>query len=130
MRFVDDSCILQDRTWRMPIGACRQRNGVYFLREAPLKIQSNAVRTTELQHKRMGHPSSEVMSLFGKELDFSDYIGSKNTMCDVCYRAKQTRTQFHANDNKANDQFEIFHCDIWGSYRVPSSCGAYIFNVG
>ena len=63
----------------MPIGTGRQRDGVYFLGEAPVKVQSNAVRTSELWHKRMGHPSSEVMSMFAKDLDFLDYVSNKNT---------------------------------------------------
>ena len=72
--FFDDSCILKESILRMPIGVDRQRDGFYLLGEAPLKIQSNVVRTSELWHKRMGHPSSAVMSLFAKEFDFSNYV--------------------------------------------------------
>ena len=107
--FFDDSCILQDRISKKPIGVGRQRDGVYFYDEAPLKIQSHAVKTSDLWRKRMGHPSNEVMSLFAKELDFPDYVRSKNKMCDACYRAKQTRMQFHVSDNNANDLFEVVH---------------------
>jgi len=43
------------------------------------------------------------------------------------FRAKQTQNQFDISESKADDIFEIIHCDIWGSYRVPSFCGAHYF---
>ena len=76
----------------MPIGAGRQRDGVYYYGEAPLKIQSSVVKTSKLWHKRMEHPYSEVMSYYAKELGFLYCTGEKNNVCDVCYRAKQTRS--------------------------------------
>ena len=41
----------------MLIGAGKQKDGVYYYEKTPLKIQTNAVRTSELWHNRMGHPS-------------------------------------------------------------------------
>jgi len=51
----------------------------------------------------------------------------KINACDVCHRAKETRLQFHASEDKAKDLFETVHCDIWGPYQVPSSCEAHYF---
>ena len=51
----------------------------------------------------------------------------KFDVCDVCYRAKQTRNRFPISDNKASELFELIHCDIWGPYRVKTSCGASYF---
>lgn len=85
--FFNDSYVLQDRASRMPIGVGGQRDGVYFYGKASLKIQSNAVRMSELWHQRLRHPSSEVMPSFAKELGFLNYARSKNSMCDVCYHA-------------------------------------------
>jgi len=56
--------------------------------------------------------------------------GNGNNMvdiCDVCPRAKQTRNKFHVSESNASDLFEIIHCDIWGSYKIPSFCGAHYF---
>ena len=50
-------------------------------------------------------------------------------MGDVCYRTKQSRLQFHVSHNKAKDLFEIMHYDVWGLYRVPSSCRAHYFLI-
>ena len=47
--------------------------------------------------------------------------------CDVCFRAKQTREVFPDSINKSVDCFSLIHVDVWGPYRVPSSCGAVYF---
>ena len=101
--FFDDCCILQDRTSRMPIGVGEQKDGFYYYEKTPLKIYSNVVRASELWHKPMGHPSSEIMSFFAKELGFSNYDKKNSDVCDVCFRAKQARSCFHISKNKANN---------------------------
>jgi len=47
--------------------------------------------------------------------------------CDVCFHAKQTRTQFVTSESHAKDLFDLIHCNIWGAYKVPSFCGAQYF---
>ena len=31
------------------------------------------------------------------------------------------------SEHKANSAFELVHCDLWGPYRTPSTCGAFYF---
>ena len=73
----------------------------------------------------MGHPSTEVMKIFAKHLDFS--VNENNDTCDTCFRAKKTGKKFYVSENKAEKLFEVIHCDIWGPYRVLSSYGAHYF---
>ena len=87
----------------MPIGEDEQGNGVYYYGEAPFKNQSNAVKARDLWHERMGHPFEEVMKMFAKKLDFS--VSENNDVYDACFRAKQTRMQFHLSENKAEELF-------------------------
>ncbi|CAH9056431.1 unnamed protein product [Cuscuta europaea] len=42
-------------------------------------------------------------------------------------RGKQTRDGFVTSSARAVELFELIHCDIWGPYRVVSSCGARYF---
>lgn len=51
----------------------------------------------------------------------------KNKACDVCFRAKQTRDVFPLSTHTATSSFGLIHCDLWGPYRTPSSCGASYF---
>ena len=45
----------------------------------------------------------------------------------MCMRAKHPRDRFPLSDNKASRIFEKIHCDLWGSYRHVSLCGARYF---
>jgi len=75
-------------------------------------------------HYRLGHPSSDIMSIFFKHLSNSIY---QDSLYDVCFRAKQTRNSLPLSHNKAQDLFEIVYCDIWGPYWVSTSCGTRYF---
>lgn len=76
-------------------------------------------------HRRMGLPSSKVVELLpiiGERKNKGDLVS-----CDVCFRTKQTRDVFVSSSNKAENCFDLIHCDLWGSYRVPASFGARYF---
>lgn len=34
---------------------------------------------------------------------------------------------FYESSNKSKECFSLIHCDVWGPYRVASSCGAVYF---
>jgi len=125
--FTHKLCVIQDRFVRTPIGVGEQRRGIYYFKEIqPGQVKVNRLATCNLWHRRLGHPSKQVMSLFSSGHGFSDKKFS-NESCDVCFRAKQTRLSFPLSDNKAINCFDLIHCDIWGAYRVQSFCGAHYF---
>ena len=109
------------------LGVGRLRGGVYcFDKFSPSTAQVNAVGSHNLWHGRLGHPSDQVFSLLSKDINISGSIENNvEGPCDICFRAKQTRTQFVASESHA--LFQLIHCDIWGAYRVPSLCGAQYF---
>ncbi|KAH7510943.1 hypothetical protein FEM48_ZijujUnG0062300 [Ziziphus jujuba var. spinosa] len=72
----------------------------------------------------MGHPSEKVVKLLPP---VSNLKGSLNKACEICFRAKHPRDKFPLSDNKATRIFEKIHCDLWGSYKHVSSCGARYF---
>ncbi|CAH9079545.1 unnamed protein product [Cuscuta epithymum] len=78
----------------------------------------------ELWHQRLGHPSSQVIE---KLAPVSGLKHTRGLPCDVCFRAKQTRDSFPTSLNKTHEPFELVHCDLWGPYNTPSSCGARHF---
>ncbi|CAH9109373.1 unnamed protein product [Cuscuta epithymum] len=82
--------------------------------------------TRELWHSRLGHPSTRVLSsVVG--LNKSLFKIDMNKTCDACMRGKKTRDVFDINNSRAVEAFELIHCDVWGPYRVPSTCGARYF---
>nr|AAD19784.1 putative retroelement pol polyprotein [Arabidopsis thaliana] len=125
--FTDTLCFLQDRSSKTLIGSGEERGGVYYLTDVtPAKIHTANVDSDQaLWHQRLGHPSFSVLSslpLFSKT---SSTVTSHS--CDVCFRAKQTREVFPESINKTEECFSLIHCDVWGPYRVPASCGAVYF---
>ena len=82
-------------------------------REHRRKNIVNAARISNLWHRRLGHPGSEAMSTLSNVLGFSNNSQQKLEVHDICFRAKQARTQFRASENKADNIFELVHCDIW-----------------
>jgi len=50
-----------------------------------------------------------------------------NNTCEVCFRAKQTRKKFPLSEHEVSSAFESVHCDLWGPYKTPSTCGAFYF---
>lgn len=84
------------------------------------------MKSMDLWHKRLGHPSLKVTQLVsGVSNCKSDSVVNK--ACDVCFRANQTREKFPLSEHKASGVFELIHCDLWGPYKTPSTCGAFYF---
>jgi len=54
---------------------------------------------------------------------------NKVEVCEVCYRAKQTRNRFPISRNIAKCVFGLIHCNVWGPYRESSSCGGHYFRT-
>lgn len=129
MIFTNEICVIQDYISRNLIGAGELRGGVYcFKKSTNVKVQANPVAFLVLWHSRLGHPSSQVLSMLPKGLGVStSYSNDKENPCDVCLCEKQTRNQFNVSESNASNLFEIIHCDIWGSYRIPLFFGAHYF---
>ncbi|KAA8515038.1 hypothetical protein F0562_018176 [Nyssa sinensis] len=126
IQITNKICAIQDRNSRKLIGAGERREGLYFLKgvASAHTCKMKGVASFELWHMRMGHPSSKVVELIPKVNDLGRNI---NKACDVCFRAKQTREIFLSSDNRAKECFDLIHCDLWGAYRVPASCGVIYF---
>lgn len=77
-------------------------------------------------HRRFVHPSFGVLGFLPFMFSVKD-IPDKFGGCNICFKSKQTREMFNESSNKATSSFDLVHCDLWGPYRVPSSCGAFIF---
>lgn len=121
-------CVIQDRTSRMLIGAGEQHGGLYYYYGSIMATahQATCRSSLDLWHKRLGHPSTKVLNkLPHLSSNVSTFTESK--VCDVCVRAKHSRTKFPISTNKALHSFDLAHCDLWGPYRASSSCGARYF---
>ncbi|GAU34891.1 hypothetical protein TSUD_144220 [Trifolium subterraneum] len=121
------SNVLYDRTSRMLIGLGKRTDGLYYFRgirhAKVLKVDAGI--SLDLWHKRMGHPSLRITELVSNISSKNNNYGNK--ACDVCQRVEQTRDSFPLSNHKVFNAFDLVHCDLWGPYKTPSSCGAYYF---
>ena len=100
IQLTEKFCVIQYRSTRKVIGAGEQHEGLYFLKGAASvhAFKMNGAASFKLWHRRMGHPSSKVLGLI---LEVVCNNKNENKVCDVCFRAKQTREMFSSSENKA-----------------------------
>ena len=122
--FTNQHYVIQDLTSRSPIGVGELKRGVYcFKDKTATAIQVNRVSSYELWHQCLGHPSRQALSKLFSGISKSS-SSHKADLCNVCVRAKQTRSSFQTSDNIALNKFDLIHIDIWGAYRVKAFCVA------
>ncbi|KAL2903852.1 Retrovirus-related Pol polyprotein from transposon TNT 1-94 [Bienertia sinuspersici] len=127
VRFNDSLCAIQDQLSGSLIGAGERRDGLYFFRRIPtVCAMTTSESEFELWHKRLGHPSDRVVKLV-PAIKSSTSTKHLNKSCSIRPQAKQKRDVFPTSDNKASCIFELIHCDLWGSYKNPSTSGAHYF---
>ena len=128
VQFADHFLIIQDRITRMVTGAAKRELGAFRLRsmESAAAAITDDEESYKLWHKRMGHPAAKVVCSLP---DVSSSVSSVflNKACDVCLRAKQTRSCFPVSINKTLKVFDMIHTDLWGPYITESFTGARYF---
>ncbi|GJW44252.1 retrovirus-related pol polyprotein from transposon TNT 1-94 [Tanacetum coccineum] len=87
-----------DFTSRMVIGAGERKDGgLFYFREVPTTQVFKTTTTTsipfDIWHKRLGHPSLEVLKLL-PQVNQNKKDRELSQSCDVCHRAKQSREKF------------------------------------
>lgn len=126
--FTEDLCVLQDRTSKDADWSSEECGGVYVFRgifsAQAHKAASSSGR--DLWYRRLGHPNYKILSFLSSHVDVGK-PADNGVVCDICFRAKQTRNYFYESFNKAVDLFDLIHCDVWGPYRTLSSSGASYF---
>ncbi|XP_074300299.1 uncharacterized protein LOC141631539 [Silene latifolia] len=124
LKFAKDFCFIQDRSSKTMIGVGELRDVLYFLHLEDKLSTVHIVGTMgmyKLWHYRLGNPGDQVVKFIPLAHTFNL---NKRLVCDVCHLAKQHRHSFDLRDNIANAVFDLIHCDLWGPYCTPSSCGA------
>jgi len=76
----DDSFVIQDHTSRIHIGAGEHRDRVYYLQKLIFE-QANAMDTGSLWDKRLGHSSSDTLTLLPNSLGVKS--DSRKNKCDA-----------------------------------------------
>jgi GAG-pre-integrase domain len=107
--FTSQKVTFQDRDSEKMIDEGKQIDGLYVIEPSLAAIVStNSKRTSsQLWHKRLGHPSDRVLEHLNLFLihDFNK--------CDICQFAKFHRLSFPEHSDKSNEIFGLIHSDVW-----------------
>ena len=67
----------------------------------------------EIMHRRLAHPSGEVLRKAGKYVkDFPDIKIPSEHFCPGCAQGKMTQKPFPASETRATEPFELIHSDL------------------
>jgi hypothetical protein len=83
---------------------------------APLALVASA----SPWHRRLGHPDVNVLSKLSH--DFSViYSGRIHDLYHACQLGCHTRLPFVSSNSRADNNFDLIHCDLWTSSIVSVS---------
>nr|GEW08725.1 ribonuclease H-like domain-containing protein [Tanacetum cinerariifolium] len=126
--FDEDTCVIQDSFLRTQVGTDKESNGLYFLNTSK-KLVNNNIQVCCLSkciwHNKPGHPSDQVLDILRHKLNLE--TNTKINLCEVCYKAKQTREPFPISEHKTKSLGDLVHLDVWGPYKVQSREGYKYF---
>lgn len=88
-------------------------------------LASTAVEVAKLWHLRFGHLQFHQTKFVQPSCDIKDCV--KNTICQICPIAKQTRNSFPSRNIKSSSVLELLHVDLWGPYKVKNHNGCSQF---
>lgn len=86
-------------------------------------VSASSVSNVSLWHIRLGHLPFSSM----KHLSFSSLPSNSECFCEICPKARQTRSSFPLSQIKSIRAFELIHVDVWGSYKETTYNGFKYF---
>jgi hypothetical protein len=125
---TDNSCSIEfdptgfsvkDLATRTPLARCDSVGPLYTLRASstgvspPPVLVSTATSTT--WHRRLGHPGPDVMTKFSSTLVSSCNRGHFEGLCHACQLGRHTCLPFPTSFYRAEQAFDLVHCDLWTS---------------
>jgi hypothetical protein len=123
---ADNSCSIEfdpsgfsmkDLATRTPHARCDSSGPLYTLQPSTIGVSPPPVlvSTTSFTtwHRRLDHPRPNVMTKITNSLDLSCSKGHFEGLCHACRLGRHTRLPF--TSSRAEQAFDLVHCDIWTS---------------
>ncbi|KOM56062.1 hypothetical protein LR48_Vigan10g195400 [Vigna angularis] len=132
--FFSTHCVFQDLATGKTILTAKEQSGLYLLETNDqsttniLSLQATSETWANsqiwLHHKRLGHPSFNVIKSLFPHLFTNESVESFN--CDICQLSKHHRASYPISNKKSTSPFDLIHTDVWGPV-VASISGAKWF---
>jgi histone deacetylase 1/2 len=87
-----------------------------FFSDGGVPPSSALTVTSDLWHRRLGHPSDAALSHLPLEfLSTCNKESTKTSFCDACQLGKQARLPFSVSHSRSTSPFDLIHCNLWTS---------------
>jgi histone deacetylase 1/2 len=94
---------------------------LFFVLASPLMLM--------FWHRRLGHPSSRVLSLVASNKKVTCTLRPLNFQCPACLLGKSSCLSLGSTGHKTSTPFELIFNDVWGSTLILSSNGFWYFVI-
>uniref|UniRef100_A0A8R7QYA1 Integrase catalytic domain-containing protein n=1 Tax=Triticum urartu TaxID=4572 RepID=A0A8R7QYA1_TRIUA len=100
---------------------CNSSGALYTLCSPPQAQALLVATTTDLWHRRLGHPGHHTMSRLQQRQHIPPNKSS-STLCHACQLGRHVRLPFYSSMSFSIKPFQLLHCDLWTS-PIPSPSG-------
>jgi hypothetical protein len=120
MEFDPFGLSVKDLSTQSVITRCNSSGPLYTMRlpshppSSPVSAPSALVASASTWHRRLGHPSVDVLSKLSHE---SSVVCSRRThdICHACQLGRHIRLPFVGSNSRANNNFDLIQYDLWTS---------------
>jgi len=134
VEFYPAGCSVKDLESRRVLVRCNCAGPLYPLRLPP--TAALVVGASLPWHRRLGHPSHEVMTKLASVIP-SCTKETSNSLCHACQLGRHIRSPFTSSTSRASNNFDLIHCDqllvsratsiIWSfSMIARTTCGLFL----
>jgi hypothetical protein len=131
---TDNSCSIEfdpsgfsvkDLATRTPLARCDSSGPLYTLQPSTSGASSPSALVSTTWHRRLGYPGPDVMTKITSSLDPSCSRGHFEGLCHACQLGRHTRLSFTTSYSRAEQAFDLVHCDLWTSHVLSISSYKY-----
>ena len=106
-----------------PINPEIRLNSVELKRRVDPQYFVSSGLSLDVLHRRLGHPSSQVMSHVQNSCNFDVSINGKLSFCDACQLGKIHALPYNSSSSQTLSPLELIHTNIWGPAPTVSNSG-------
>jgi hypothetical protein len=133
MEFDPFSLVVKDLSTRNVLTRCNSSGPLYTMclpshsSHSPCAAPTAAlVASASTWHRRLGHPGVDALSKLSSDSSVICSMRSHD-FCQDCQLGHHTRMSFVSSTSRADNNFDLIHCDLWTSPVVSvSGCKYYL----
>jgi hypothetical protein len=87
---------------------------------SPVSVPSALVASASSWHRRLSYPDVDILSKLSHD---SSVVCSRHThdLCHACQLSHHIRLPFISSNSRADNNFDLIHCDLWTSLVISVS---------